>query len=348
MHYIMKQFLGLSAMMALLTSGLVFSEESASILEPSAQQAVQSAIEDGTQDATPQTVTTPAEIVEEALPEDGSEEVVEQVATPAPVTTTPAPANARFIWGLVATPAPPMVLAQVNLPQGSGLIVQQIKPEGPAAKAGVEAYDIILSVDGVAVSSLDVLTSEIQKAAGKPQKLTVLRRGKEMVLTITAEPAPAVQPFGAPFGVHPGPQLFIDPMNPTDDLDDDDCAPAFPGFQQFIERQRRQMESMRQRMEAMENAMRQGMPGFVPFAPGAAPAPAPNGGMMLIQPPTNDPNAQVQTDSFSVQVQKNGNEPALIKIKENGNEYQVDENSIDQLPENVRNRLNFNFKMNQP
>ena len=125
-----------------------------------------------------------------------------------------------------------------------------------------------------------------------------------------------------------------------------------------MERQRRQMEQMRQRMEAMENAMRQGMPGFVPFAPDPnfAPAPAPNGfqppapapnGGMVLPPQMNDPNVQVQRNSFSVQVQKNGNAPAIIKIQENGNEYIVDENSIDQLPEDVRNRLNFKIQTDE-
>ena len=78
----------------------------------------------------------------------------------------------------------------------------------------------------------------------------------------------------------------------------------------------------------------------------ATPAPAPNGPMVLPPPQLNDPNAQIQRDSFSVQVQKNGDEPAIIKIQENGNEYIVDENSIDQLPENVRKRLNFKIQTN--
>ena len=344
-------------MMALITGGVVLSDEVKSIVEQDAAQAVESAVDDSNaapvqealpeQEAAPeQTVPpTPADVVEEVLPESSQ-------------PTLP-PANAPYIIGVIASPVPPMVRAQVNLPEESGLFVQTIKPNGPAAKAGVRPYDIILSVDGAAISSTIDLAAAIQKAAGKPQKLTVLRQGKELTLDVTAQLAEAPrQPGSLMLGtpVPQTPQPFIDPMAPNYDPDEDDDAldPSFPRIQQFMDRQRQQMEQMRQRMEAMENAMRQGMPGFFPFAPGAvpAPAPAPNGvltptpapapnGGMVLPPQMNDPNAQVQRDSFSVQVQKNGNEPAIIKIQDNGNEYIVDENSIDQLPENVRNRLNF-------
>ena len=344
-------------MMALITGGVVLSDEVKSIVEQDAAQAVESAVDDSNaapvqealpeQEAVPeQTVPpTPADVVEEVLPDSSQ--------------PTPPAANAPYILGVIASPVPPMVRAQVNIPEESGLFVQTIKPNGPAAKAGVLPYDIILSVDGAAISSTIDLAAAIQKAAGKPQKLTVLRQGKELTLDVTAQLAEAPrQPRGLMLGtpVPQTPQPFIDPMAPNydPDEDEDNLDPSFPRIQQFMDRQRQQMDQMRQRMEAMENAMRQGMPGFFPFAPGAvptpapapngvltpAPAPAPNGGMVL-PPQMNDPNAQVQRDSFSVQVQKNGNEPAIIKIQDNGNEYIVDENSIDQLPENVRNRLNF-------
>lgn len=351
----MKKFFGLCAILALITSSVVFSDEVKSIVEqnadPDAAQAVESAVDDSDalpmQEALPEDsgapAVTPSEAVEEAT-EDAVEEVIEE-AQPAPAINTP------FILGVITSPVPPMVRAQVNLPENSGLFVQTIKPNGPAAKAGVQPYDIIIAIDGAAISNTIDLASKIQSAAGKPQKLTVLRHGKELTLDVTAQPADAPrQPHGFLFGnpVPPTHQPFIDPLAPNYDPDEDEDDPAFPRLQRFMDRQRQQMDLMRQRMEAMENAMRQGMPGFIPFAPGQTPAPtpvpAPNGALTLPPPQFNAPNAQVQSDSFSVQVQKNGNEPAIIKIQENGNEYIVDENSIDQLPENVRNRLNFKIQ----
>ena len=358
----MKKVFGLFTILALVTGSVVLSDEVKSIVEQNAPQdavqAVESAIDDSAnqsiqeealpedealpvQEAAPeQTVPpTPAEIIEEVLPESSQ--------------PTPPPANTPYILGVIASPVPPMVRAQVNLPEESGLFVQTIKPNGPAAKAGVLPFDIIVSIDGIAVNNTNDLAAEIQKAAGKPQKMTVLRRGKTLTLDIVAQPADMPrQPQNLFLGdpaVQGIPQ-FINPMDPNYDPDQDDSGfdPTFPRLHQFMERQRHQMENIRQRMEAMENAMKQNLPGFMPFAPGAAPtpAPAPNGALSLPPAQPNAPNAQVQSDSFSVQVQKNGNDPAIIKIQENGNEYIVDENSIDQLPENVRKRLNFKIQTN--
>ena len=353
----MNKVFGLFTILALVTGSVVFSDEVRSIVDqgsvPDAVQAVESAVDDSVaqpvqEEALPVEEAEPAQ---EALPEQSEtpvltpEEAIENTLPENSQPIQPGP-NTQFILGVITSPVPPMVRAQVNLAENTGLFVQTIKPNGPAAKAGVQPYDIIIAIDGAAISNTIDLSSKIQSAAGKSQKLTVLRHGKELTLDVTAQPADAPrQPHGLLFGNPvPAPQPFIDPMAPNYDPDEDD--PAFPRLQRFMDRQRQQMDNMRQRMEAMENAMRQGMPGFVPFAPNPAlapaPVPAPNG--MVLPPQMNDPNAQVQRDSFSVQVQKNGNDPAIIKIQENGNEYIVDENSIDQLPENVRNRLNFKIK----
>ena len=355
----MKKLFGLCAMLTLITGSVVLSDEVRSIVEqnidPDAVQAVESAVDDSAaqplqealpeQEALPDTsekpLPTPAEVIEEILPDT-------------PQTIQPG-TNSQYILGVITSPIPPMVRAQINLPGDSGLFVQTIKPNGPAAKAGVLPFDIIVSIDGVIVSDTNVLAAEIQKAAGKPQKLTILRHGKELTVDIAAQLADAPhQPHGMMLGnpVMPAPQPFIDPLAPNYDPDEDD-EPAFPRLQRFMDRQRQQMENMRQRMEAMENAIRQGMPGFVPFAPSQAPTPAPtpapgsSGTLTLPPQQLNAPNAQIHSDSFSVQVQKNGNDPAIIKIQDNGNEYIVDENSIDQLPENVRNRLNFKIQSNE-
>lgn len=354
----MKKLFGLCSILALITGGVVLSDEAKSLVEQNigsdAVQAVESALEDSVavpmQDALPEqealpeqaNATSPSTIAEEAAPE-----IVE---TPQPQPEEPSQplqlnSNTQYIWGIITSPVPPMVRAQVNLPEESGLFIQTVKPQGPAANAGILPYDIIVSVDGVVVSNSNELSAEIQKAAGKPQKLTLLRHGKELTVNITAQPSDSPrQPYsilqGTPF---PGSQLFIDPMSPNYDpnADDDDFAPASPNFQRLMELQRQQLENMRQRMEAMENAMRLRMPGALPNVPPAqTPVPGPN------TPPMNfnAPNPNMQCDSISVQVQKNGDEPAIIKINENGNEYYIDENSIDQLPKDLQRRLKVFLK----
>lgn len=49
-------------------------------------------------------------------------------------------------------------------------------PEGPAAKAGLEHFDKVLTIDGEAVKRFDQVASAIRKSEGKPLELTVMRR----------------------------------------------------------------------------------------------------------------------------------------------------------------------------
>jgi regulator of sigma E protease len=56
--------------------------------------------------------------------------------------------------------------------------VRQIEPGMPAAKAGLKAGDQILSVDGLALHSVDAMLAFLQQGNGRPIHLTALRDGK--------------------------------------------------------------------------------------------------------------------------------------------------------------------------
>src|SRR5277367_316979 len=55
--------------------------------------------------------------------------------------------------------------------------VRQIEPGMPAAKAGLKAGDQILSVDGLALHSVDAMLAFLQQGKGQPIHLTALRDG---------------------------------------------------------------------------------------------------------------------------------------------------------------------------
>jgi C-terminal processing protease CtpA/Prc len=80
---------------------------------------------------------------------------------------------------------PDEVLAeQLNLPAGKGLIVDQITPESPAAKLGLQKHDILLDIGGKAVPSdpreLRNLLQDIK--SGTSVDVQVLRKGKRETL----------------------------------------------------------------------------------------------------------------------------------------------------------------------
>jgi regulator of sigma E protease len=62
--------------------------------------------------------------------------------------------------------------------QDDPIRVRQIEPGMPAAKAGLKAGDEILSVDGLALHSVDAMLAFLQQGNGRPIQLTALRNGQ--------------------------------------------------------------------------------------------------------------------------------------------------------------------------
>jgi len=72
--------------------------------------------------------------------------------------------------------------------------VRQIEANMPAAKAGLKPGDQILSVDGLALHSVDAMLAFLQQDNGKPIQLNVQRDGKQFSLDL--QPVMADEPNG--------------------------------------------------------------------------------------------------------------------------------------------------------
>ncbi len=73
-------------------------------------------------------------------------------------------------------------------------VVKAVTPGGPAAKAGLQVDDIVLSVNGVKVESSTALTREVGRgAAGSVLRLEVLRDGQNRVVEIRSGVRPSNQ-----------------------------------------------------------------------------------------------------------------------------------------------------------
>ncbi|MFM8705583.1 MAG: Do family serine endopeptidase [Planctomycetia bacterium] len=72
-----------------------------------------------------------------------------------------------------------------------GVLVTEVMEGTPAAEAGVQELDVITAFDDQAVDGPRSLQEVVEKSAiGKPHKLTVLRDGKTMSLSISVKPLP--------------------------------------------------------------------------------------------------------------------------------------------------------------
>jgi len=113
-----------------------------------------------------------------AIPIDEAMRVAEQLRT-----------NGRVIRGRIGVQIAPVtkeVAESIGLGQPRGALVQSVEKDGPADKAGVEAGDIILKVDGRAVEKSGDLPRIIGGTKpGSRSSLQVYRRGSARDIVVT-------------------------------------------------------------------------------------------------------------------------------------------------------------------
>jgi serine protease Do len=81
----------------------------------------------------------------------------------------------------------------------AGIFVQKVEPGGPAEKAGLEASDIVVALDGKPVTKGQDLMDRVADASvGENMKITVLRNGKKQDFTVVIGDRSKV--FAAQFG----------------------------------------------------------------------------------------------------------------------------------------------------
>lgn len=67
---------------------------------------------------------------------------------------------------------------QFGYPLGEGVIVSAVVPGGPAAEEGIQAGDLIASVDRKSVSSVEEFTATVKKASKNGKVLLLVKRGE--------------------------------------------------------------------------------------------------------------------------------------------------------------------------
>jgi serine protease Do len=92
-------------------------------------------------------------------------------------------------------------------PRQSGMVVAAVEADGPAAKAGLAAGDVITGIDDAEIQRpLDLQRAMLDRKPGQSARLAVRRAGKSITLQVTFGEAPetqkvAIQPAWEPLGV---------------------------------------------------------------------------------------------------------------------------------------------------
>ncbi|GAM98878.1 htrA protease [alpha proteobacterium U9-1i] len=109
--------------------------------------------------------------------------------------------NGRVTRGWIGVTIQPLdndIARSLGLNNARGALVTSIVPEGPAARAGIQQGDVILTFDGHEISDNRDLTQRVGSTAiGGASRIEVLRNGARRTLTLRLQERPSEQVLAA-------------------------------------------------------------------------------------------------------------------------------------------------------
>ena len=92
--------------------------------------------------------------------------------------------NDKTALGVSVAPITPEMASRLGTKSAQGLVVQNVDPDGRAADAGLQAGDVIESVNRQQVKTVEDLRGALQKTADKPVLLLINRQGSTIFMTV--------------------------------------------------------------------------------------------------------------------------------------------------------------------
>lgn len=94
----------------------------------------------------------------------------------------------RVYLGFSPLDVSPELREFLGAPKDGGVVVQQVKEGGPAAKSGLRVGDIVTAIDGQTVESAWTVGDTLDgKKAGDTVRIDIIRNHKPQILTATLE-----------------------------------------------------------------------------------------------------------------------------------------------------------------
>jgi hypothetical protein len=217
-------------------------------------------------------------------------------------------AQADYWIGILGIPVDEVLRSQLKIE--SGLVVQDIVAESPAAEAGVQKHDILLKFNDTPVTDLESLAAAIAANQDAQADLTLIRAGEQRSVKIR----PSLRPAEG---------VAIPALPPGD----------WAAVMQWLERLRRG--------EAGQGPMQMWF-----YPPGIAVPGELSGELERFGGDATGRARWLRTlpQGTSVTVTKTTDGPAQIVVKRGDETWTVDENQLDQLPEELRDGVREMFQ----
>ena len=203
--------------------------------------------------------------------------------------------------GVLAVPVDAALKSQLGLDEDR-LIVRQVIDDSPANKAGVQVHDILLKFGDTSITTLEQLLKAVEQSADKETSLEVIRGGKKQSLQVTAEPRPENQSdLDLQVGVDVDVSYFDDVIRGTLGTWFKNHGPHSIGG---------------------------GPLRFRVVGPGVVDSHVDAAGWLGTLP--------TMPKNLSIEIKRDGDAPAQIKVTRDGETWDVTEENLDVLPEDVR------------
>ncbi len=83
--------------------------------------------------------------------------------------------------------------SHLGLREGEGLMIEQVVPDSPAAKAELKQHDVIVKAGGQMIKSVSELMKQVDEAKENELSLDIIRGGKAMTVKVTPAKRPETQ-----------------------------------------------------------------------------------------------------------------------------------------------------------
>lgn len=90
----------------------------------------------------------------------------------------------KYFIGVACGPVEPALRKHLSLEEGVGVIVLSVRPDSPAAKAGVELFDVLVRAGDKPLHSVMDLVKIVDETGEAELPLKVIHQGKESLVTV--------------------------------------------------------------------------------------------------------------------------------------------------------------------
>lgn len=107
-----------------------------------------------------------------------------QAAASSSAATDAQPAKERVMLGVACEEAPQILRKHLKL-DNAGLVVLSVSDKSPAADAGIEPDDVLVSLNDRQLQTIEQLMDVVSTLEGQPARLQIIRSGSSMEVTVT-------------------------------------------------------------------------------------------------------------------------------------------------------------------